>query len=53
MLLTEDKAEEAQRYLVEYTKDMFEINVYWGNTDEFVKELRELLDSFRNARSKQ
>jgi hypothetical protein len=52
-IFSEEKKEKAQEYLTQYTKNMFEINVYWGNTDEFVKELRERLDNFRNARSKQ
>jgi hypothetical protein len=52
-IFSEEKKEKAQQYLTQYTKNMFEINVYWGNTDEFVKELRKRLNNFRNARSKQ
>jgi alcohol dehydrogenase YqhD (iron-dependent ADH family) len=51
-IFSEEKKKKAQEYLTQYTKNMFEINVYWGNSDEFVKELRERLDNFRNARSK-
>jgi hypothetical protein len=46
---TKDKNEEAQRYLVQYTKDVFNVHVYWGSVDEFVKELRQRWDNFRTT----
>src|SRR5919107_2865395 len=34
--LTTERKEEAERYLVQYTKDMYELHVYWGDSSEFV-----------------
>jgi hypothetical protein len=49
---SEEKMDKVQKYLEQYTKNMYKINVYWKKTDTFVKELRERLDKFRTARSK-
>jgi SIR2-like domain len=49
---SDEKKEKAQNYLTQYTKNMFEISVHWGNTDEFMKELHERLDKFRSHRNK-
>ena len=45
----EKKKKEAQQYLMKYTKDMFEINLYYDNIDNFTKELRERWEKCRDS----
>jgi hypothetical protein len=47
---TEEKKDKALQYLNNYTKNMFKIDVYWGDALEFAAELRKRLDEFRNAK---
>jgi hypothetical protein len=42
--------DQAQKYLDQYTKNMFKIHVYWGYASEFSAELRSRWDRFRNAK---
>jgi hypothetical protein len=49
--LTTERKEEAERYLVQYTKDMYELHVYWGDSSKFVSELRQRWDKFKSARA--
>ena len=46
--LTEDKQNEAQKYLERYTRKMFNIRVYWGTANEFSSELRKHWNDFIN-----
>jgi hypothetical protein len=50
--LSGDKVDQAQKYLDQYTKNIFKIHVYWGDASEFSAELRNHWDRFRNARNK-
>ena len=50
---TEEKKQQAQEYLDNYTKKMFKIAVYWGNALDFAAELRKRLDDFRRTMSYQ
>ena len=50
---TEEKKQQAQEYLDNYTKNMFKIAVYWGNALDFAAELRKRLDDFRRTMSYQ
>ena len=47
---TEEKKQQAQEYLDNYTKKMFKIAVYWGNALDFAAELRKRLDDFRSKK---
>jgi hypothetical protein len=49
---SDDKKAEAERYLSQYSKKIYEIIVYWNDIDKFVGELRERLDNFRSSRNK-
>ncbi len=42
-----DKAEQATKYLQEYTRQMFKIQVYWGDVSKFCEELRTRWDNFK------
>jgi hypothetical protein len=44
---TKDKPEEAERYLVQYTKDMFKLCVYWREVFKFVGDTP-TIDNFRS-----
>jgi len=44
----EIKKREAQEYLKKYTKDLFEINLYYDDIDTFSKELRGRWEKFRD-----
>ena len=48
---TEEKKQQAQEYLDNYTKKKFNIAVYWGDALEFAAELRKRLDDFRRTMS--
>jgi SIR2-like domain len=37
---TNEKKEQALRYLEEYTKNMFKVRVYWGDVNKFATDLR-------------
>ena len=50
---TEEKKQQAQEYLDNYTKKKFNIAVYWGNALDFAAELRKRLDDFRRTMSYQ
>jgi hypothetical protein len=39
--------EKVQRYLDRYTKEMFNVNVYWGDVTTFSSELRQQWDIFK------
>ena len=47
---TEERKEQAIRYLDEYSKNMFKVRVYWGGITEFSKELRDRWEKFKNAK---
>ncbi len=47
---TEEKKEQGIRYLEEYSKNMFKVRVYWGDVNEFSKELRDRWEKFKNAK---
>ena len=47
---TEEKKQQAQEYLDNYTKKKFNIAVYWGNALDFAAELRKRLDDFRSKK---
>ena len=40
--------EKAQKYLEQYAKDLFKVQVYWGQASDFSKELRRRWDLFRS-----
>jgi hypothetical protein len=44
---SDDKIDQSQKYLDQYTKNMFKIHVYWGDASEFSAELRSRWDRFR------
>jgi hypothetical protein len=46
---TEEKKEQALKYLDNYTRNMFKVNVYWGDVNEFAKELRERWERFKRC----
>ena len=46
---TEGLQTETQKYLDEYANKMFKTNVYWGDSEEFFKELRNRWDNFRTS----
>jgi hypothetical protein len=48
----EDKKEQALKYLDNYTKNLFKVDLYWGDALEFSAELRKRLDRFRSGMSK-
>jgi hypothetical protein len=37
---TETIREKALQYLIDYTKNMFKVSIYWGNSTQFTQELR-------------
>jgi hypothetical protein len=41
--------EEAQQYLDQYTKDMFNLHVYWGDTGQFVAEIQQRWNNFKST----
>lgn len=45
---TEEKKEQAIRYLDQYTRNMFKVRVYWGDVNNFAKELRDRWEKFKN-----
>jgi len=45
--LSDDKQEHAKQYLKEYTKNMFKVNVFWGDASTFSEELRKRLNDSR------
>jgi hypothetical protein len=49
--ISTDKIDQAQKYLDQYTKDMFKIQVYWGDALAFASELRERWYRFRNDKN--
>lgn len=46
---TQERKEQALRYLDEYTKNMFKVRVYWGDVNKFAKDLREHWESFEKC----
>lgn len=48
--LTSEKQEQAQRYLDQYTQSMFKVQVYWGDAQNFVSDLRQRWEKFKNAK---
>ena len=46
---TKEKEEQAIRYLNEYTKNMFKIQVYWGDVNDFSVELRNHWEKFKGC----
>jgi hypothetical protein len=49
--ISSNNIDQAQKYLDQYTKDMFKIQVYWADASEFTRELRIRWDEFRNAKN--
>ena len=47
---TQEKKEQALRYLDNYTKNMFKVRVYWGDITKFAAELRERWEKFKNVK---
>jgi hypothetical protein len=46
--LSDEKQERAKEYLKEYTKNMFKVNVYWGDASMFSEELRQRRNNFKS-----
>jgi hypothetical protein len=46
----EDKYELAQEYLKEYTKNMFKVDIYWGDASVFSEDLRKRWNEFRSQK---
>jgi hypothetical protein len=46
---TQERKEQALRYLDEYTKNMFKVRVYWGDVNKFAKDLREHWERFEKC----
>ena len=44
--ISNDKKQRVVKYLDDYTKNMFEVHAYWGNTADFVKEFRQRREKF-------
>jgi hypothetical protein len=44
---TEERREQAIRYLDKYTMNMFKVRVYWGDVNDFAQELRDRWDNFK------
>jgi SIR2-like domain len=47
---TQDKKDQAIRYLDEYTKNMFKVRVYWGDVKKFAIELRDRWEKFKGVK---
>jgi hypothetical protein len=47
--LTSEKVDKAQRYLDQYTRNMFEVRVFWGDVCQFVAELRQRWEGFKSG----
>lgn len=45
---TEEKKEQAIRYLDQYTMNMFKVRVYWGDVNNFAEELRDRWEKFKS-----
>jgi hypothetical protein len=46
----DDKQELAQEYLKEYTKNMFKVDIYWGDASVFSEDLRKRWNEFRSQK---
>ena len=44
--------DQAEEYLLQYTKQLFRLNFYWGNAQEFSEELRKRWDEYRQEHKK-
>jgi hypothetical protein len=45
--LTSEKQEQAQRYIDQYTRNMFKVHIYWGDVRDFLRELRDRWEKFK------
>jgi hypothetical protein len=42
-----EKPKTIQEYMSEYAKYMYKVNIYWGDIDEFIRDLRHRWDCFK------
>ncbi len=47
--ITPERQERAQGYLDKYTKNMFKVNVYWGDINDFILDLHKRWENYKNA----
>jgi len=48
--ISSDKKQRVVKYLNDYAKKMFEVRAYWGNSDDFVRQLRQKFENFRRTK---
>jgi hypothetical protein len=41
------KEQKIQKYLEQYTRNMFDVHIYWGNTSDFIAELDKRWEDFK------
>jgi hypothetical protein len=46
--LSDNTANQVKKYLDQYTDNLFKVHVYWGNPNEFSKELRQRWDNYKS-----
>jgi hypothetical protein len=47
-VFSRDRQVKMQKYLDEYTKNMFDVHIYWGSISEFINDLNRRWEEFKN-----